>query len=149
MKYLIISTEYEENLPSIFLFDDGDGRYYGCKIYPKGRNYPKNIKYWADASCSDEDRFFKIKEVNLTDEQMAIIKKLQNVIDANQSMIVSSIFPYIKRDFNIKRGKKYQVWKEATDKQNEAIKNEYEYNRPYIFAGNAAYRELRNLLLSL
>lgn len=146
MAHLIISTEYYANQPSVFLLNDSN--YYGCNLYPRGRNYPTTIDYWYDATCSDSDRYFQITEVELTEENLSLIKKLQNVIDANESMITHTNWPFIRKNWKVRRGKVYQEYKMATEEQEKAIREEQERNHPYYIAYRAAYSELRNLLLS-
>lgn len=135
------------NQPSIFLFNEGD--YYGCKIYPSIRNYPSDLKYWQSATCSDSDRFFKVLNVEVSEDILITIKKLQNVVDANESMVERKSYPYIKRNWSIKKGKVYQAWKIESEAQSQAIKEEQERNEPFEKARSIAYRQLRNLLLSL
>ena len=54
--YVISSTEYEGNIPSMFLMDD-NGNYFGAYFgYPVWDNYPKNDEYWITKEGSDLGR---------------------------------------------------------------------------------------------
>ena len=144
---LIISTEYHMNQPSVFLLNEGN--YFGCKIYPSIRNYPKDANYWKNTTGSDSDRFFQVIDVEVSDDILALIKKLQTVVEANESMVERISWPTIKRNWSVKRGKNYQQWKIETEAQSQAIKDEQEKNEPFERARSIAYRRLRNILLSL
>lgn len=69
--YIIASTEYEANMPDLFLMDT-DGNYYGVSphSYVRWHNYPKDINHWMTSKCSDADRFFHIDEVELPIEKV-------------------------------------------------------------------------------
>ena len=69
--YVIASSEYEANMPDLFLMDD-DGNYYGVSnhSYADWHNYPKSINYWMGAEGSDAGRYFNIDEVELTQAQV-------------------------------------------------------------------------------
>lgn len=70
--FRIISTEFSANVPSVFLFLNGN--YYGCMIYPKGNNYPQDVKFWETAEGSDLGRRFKIEEVEISLAQLEEIE---------------------------------------------------------------------------
>lgn len=146
MATLIISTEYHRNTPSVFLHQEG--KYYGCKIYPSIRNYP-DVSCWKTATCSDSDRFFAIHTVELTEDVLKEVQKLQNVIDANESMVLRKSYEYISKNWTIRRGKKYIQWKEKTEAQAKEMRREAEFNKPFEQARSVAYRIQRDLLLSL
>ena len=59
----VISTEYKSNIPSVFLFVEGD--YFGDIEYPSRDGFPKDIEHWRTATCADADRFFNIEEVEV------------------------------------------------------------------------------------
>ena len=64
--YVIASSEYEANMPDLFVMD-ADGDYYGVSehSYAKWHNYPKSIEHWKGAEGSDAGRYFIIDEVEL------------------------------------------------------------------------------------
>ena len=144
---LIISTEYYANQPSVFILVNG--QYYGCLIYPRGRNFPKDESYWVNATCSDSDRYFHINSVEYSDEQFQLIEKLQNSINANESLLKA--YPCWKKapEYKIKRGKSYQNYLEFKAIEKEDYNIIENYNRPYERAITAAKNELRKLLLSV
>ena len=144
---LIISTEYYANQPSVFILVNG--QYYGCLIYPRGRNFPKDETYWFNATCSDSDRYFHTHSVEYTDEQFQLIEKLQNSINANELLLKP--LPCWKKapDYKIKRGKSYQNYLEFKAIEKEDYNIIENYNRPYDHAITAAKNELRKLLLSV
>lgn len=61
--YRIVSTEYKSNIPSVFLFVEGD--YFGDLSYPSRDGFPKDIEHWYKATCADSDRFFNVEEVEV------------------------------------------------------------------------------------
>lgn len=61
--FRIISTEYKANIPSVFLFIEGD--YFGDIGYPSRDKFPKDIEHWRTATCADADRFFNVEEVEV------------------------------------------------------------------------------------
>ena len=64
--FVIASTEYEANMPDLFLMD-AEGNYYGVNhnSYVIFHKYPKSIDYWRHAEGSDAGRYFNIDEVEL------------------------------------------------------------------------------------
>lgn len=85
--YVIASTEYEANMPDLFLMDQ-QGNYYGVSknSYAAWHNYPKSIEHWINAEGSDSGRYFNIDEVEMTQEQVdefdRITKEYQQIHDA-------------------------------------------------------------------
>lgn len=69
--YVIASTEYEANMPDLFLMDQ-EGNYYGVthNSYACWHDYPKSIEHWFVAEGSDKGRYFNIDEVELTQAQV-------------------------------------------------------------------------------
>ena len=69
--YVIASTEYEANMPDLFLMDE-NGNYYGVSehSYAAWRNYPASVEYWIHAEGSDSGRFFNIDEVEANQEDV-------------------------------------------------------------------------------
>ena len=69
--YVIASTEYEANMPDLFVMD-AEGNYYGVSgsSYVRWHNYPKSIDFWMGAEGSDAGRYFNIDEVELTQAQV-------------------------------------------------------------------------------
>lgn len=61
--FRIISTEYKSNIPSVFIFVEGD--YFGDLSYPSRDKFPKDIEHWRTATCADTDRFFNVEEVEV------------------------------------------------------------------------------------
>lgn len=115
--FRIISSEYSGNQPSIFLFVEGE--YYGDLDYPCLRNYPQNIEYWKTATCADSDRYFSVMEVEITEEQVKMLKKHHVDILASMSML-----------------KEYSRWKAGMTKkereEDEAYnRSVYEHNKRY------------------
>ena len=146
----IISTEYHMNQPSVFSIIDGN--YYGCMIYPSSRNFPKP-GYWASTTGSDSDRYFKVTDVNYSEDEIIQIKKLQTVIDSLEAIIpnqprwdieypVPSLF-----SFKIKRGVAYNAYKVASEKRSGAISDYFKSIEKYEAAKYQAQRELRKILL--
>jgi hypothetical protein len=147
--HLIISTEYWANEPSVFLFYNQN--YYGCKIYPTCRDFPKNIDYWKTATSSDDGRYFDVKEVVISDDELIEIKILQDAIDSNQILAIrkSFDFKYIQKNWKIKRGKNYELWKAEKEAQEKEILEDEQRIRPFENARNIAFKRLKNLLLNL
>ena len=69
--YVIASSEYEANMPDLFLMDS-DGNYYGVSVnsYVRWHNFPKSIDHWKNEEGSDAGRYFIIDEVELTTAQI-------------------------------------------------------------------------------
>lgn len=75
--YVIASSEYEANMPDLFLMD-ADGNYYGVSdnSYVRWHNFPKSIDHWMNTDGSDAGRYFIIDEVELPTSQ---IEKFDNL----------------------------------------------------------------------
>ena len=69
--YVIASTEYEANMPDLFLMDE-NGIYYGVSehSYARWHDYPVSVEYWIHAEGSDSGRFFNIDEVEANQEDV-------------------------------------------------------------------------------
>lgn len=69
--YVIASTEYEANMPDLFLMDE-KGNYYGVSehSYAIWHKFPKSIDFWRNAEGSDDGRYFNIDEVELDAAQV-------------------------------------------------------------------------------
>ena len=69
--YVIASSEYEANMPDLFIMD-ADGFYYGVSdhSYARWHNFPKDINHWQNAEGSDGGRHFIIDEVELPKAQV-------------------------------------------------------------------------------
>lgn len=144
---LIISTEYHANRPSVFIM--ADGQYYGCLIYPRGRNFPQNADYWRNAICSDADRYFIVKDVEYTEDDFESIKKLQNEINENVKCLkTDNSYRWIPRPDVSKNSKIYKEYLEKQEAQDKAVREIYEYNRPFDKIIYANRTELRKILLS-
>ena len=74
--FRIISTENKFNIPSVFLFVEGD--YFGDLSYPSRDKFPKDIEHWRTATCADADRFFNVEEVEV---QSFVIDWLREIRD--------------------------------------------------------------------
>ena len=134
------------NTPSVFAVVDGV--YYGCQCYPTAHNFP-SVDYWQQATGSDSDRFFKIKESKIDEEQLSNLVKFKSCYSANCSMTINSHWLYIKSTYKVRKGKVYQSYLAAKSQQDEAIKAESDYNAPFEKASMAAYKMAKQLLLSL
>ena len=142
---LITSTEYYGNKPAVFAIIDG--KYYGDMSYPTLRNFPDN-EYWKHATCADSDRYFNTIDVCYSTEIVDQIKALQNAIIYNSRMLKD--YPHWEKapDYKIRRGQAYEAYKIFTEKEAREIDKVTKYNAPYYVAIDAAYNELRELLLS-
>ena len=90
--YVIASSEYEANMPDLFLMD-ANGNYYGVSenSYAKWDDFPKSVDHWHCREGSDTDRRFHIDEVELPVEQVEKFEALtQQYKELNKkSMILS------------------------------------------------------------
>jgi hypothetical protein len=86
--YAISSTEYEGNMPDLFLMDT-DGNYYGLSScsYPEFYHFPKSIDFWRETVCSDDDRYFCIAEVELPVES---IKQFDSVTREHRELCANT-----------------------------------------------------------
>ena len=69
--FVIASTEYEANMPDLFLMD-AESNYYGVSqnSYASWHKFPKSIDHWMNAEGSDAGRFFNIDEVDIPTDQV-------------------------------------------------------------------------------
>ena len=72
--YKITSTEYRANQASVFVFVNGE--YFGDLAYVRRENYPQDINHWMEATCADSDRYFIVKEVEISEEQINDCKNI-------------------------------------------------------------------------
>jgi hypothetical protein len=144
---LIISSEYKYNQPSVFIFVEG--RYFGCQIYPSSRNYPTDVNYWSNATSSDSDRYFSLKEVEYSEENFSMIEILQNSISANEKLVKQYPSWTPSPKYKIKRGKAYQDYLSFKEKENKLISEIAAYNAPYDNAIRSAKNQLREILLTV
>lgn len=144
---LIISTEYHANQPSVFIM--ADGQYYGCLIYPQGRNFPQHADYWRNATCSDSDRYFTVVDVEYADDVFELIQKHQREINESVKCLKTDNYPWISRPDASKNSKVYKEYLVKQEEQNMAIREMYEYNRPFEKIIYANRTELRKILLSV
>lgn len=133
--YRITSTEYQANIPSVFLFVNGE--YHGCMIYPKHRNYPQDVDYWRTATCADDGRYFHVEEVEVDENDIAVMKQKQSDIEGNRSKL---------KDYSGYRPFATKEEKEA-DYQHD-IEAE-KYNCPIEREINRLWTEIRNMILEL
>ena len=143
---LIVSHEYHANQPSVFAIING--HYYGCQIYPQHRNFPA-AQYWTGATSSDSDRGFTIKEVEYTEINFEQIKNLQSVIFGLEKLIPEQPnFPYVSKNWTIRRGKKYEAYMKETEARAKAISDYFESIKIFDTAKSKARKDLRNVLLN-
>ena len=124
--YVIASTEYEANMPDLFLMDQ-EGIYYGVthNSYACWHDYPKSIEHWFDAEGSDKGRYFNIDEVELPVEQIekfdAITKEYEQLSDSMPTFEHEYPFP---SQYKTKKAyweaceehvKKYKEWLEENN----------------------------------
>lgn len=148
---VIISEEYIANQPSVFLGCQGHGgitAYYGCLIYPKGRSYPA-LEYWETAMSSDEGRGFKVYDVEMGYDEYNRIHTLDGAVEYLNNLLKT--YPKWEEapTYKIKRGKKWEAYKEFREQEDAKIKAVSNYNKPFDNAIYAASTELRALILSL
>lgn len=144
--HLIISTEYKANQPSVFIYSEG--KYYGCQIYPMGRNYPQDLNYWNNSTCSDDGRYFSVEEVEYSDTEFALIKELQEKIFNNESKLKD--YPKWEKgpDYTSKKGKAYKVYLAWYEEEQGKISEITKHNAPFDKVIYTAKKQLRELLLS-
>jgi len=143
---VITSQEYKANTPSVFA--NINGTYYGCMIYPHLRGYPA-ANYWNNATSSDSDRGFSVKEAKLTNEQFERVKELQLIYGNNMGNCKLFKGQYPVRLWKIKRGKKYEAYKAAVSEYEASAQAASERNEPFIKAYTEALEELTNILQKL
>lgn len=145
---LIISTEYHANQPSVFIM--AEGQYYGCLIYPKSRNFPSDVDYWRNATCSDSDRYFTVKDVEYPKNVFELIKNLQyEISEAIKCLKTDNSYKWIPRPNASKNSKIYKEYLEKQEAQDNALRKIYEYNRPFDKIIDTDRTELRKILLSV
>lgn len=113
--YIIASTEYEANMPDLFLMDE-NGNYYGVSqhSYAQCDNFPKDVNHWAMREGSDKGRNFNIDCVDLDEEKVNLFNALTAEyaqLDAQQPTFGESC-PLIA-DF-----KSMKSWNKACDEYN-------------------------------
>ena len=86
--YKITSTEYRANIPSVFIFVNGE--YFGDLCYPSLRQFPQNIEYWVNTTCADDDRYFNVKEIEISEKEVSDLAELHNALTEN----AKNILPY-------------------------------------------------------
>jgi hypothetical protein len=145
MKLTVIkSTEYKYNQPSVFAIVNK--QYAGCLIYPQIRNYPP-IEYWINATSSDSDRGFTLKEKDFNEVEILQIESLQTAINGLKKLIPNQ--PYIAfnhRNFKIKRGVNYEIWAKKEAENTNLINNWFESTKIFDAALTKAMQDLRNIL---
>lgn len=75
--YIIASSEYQGNMPDLFLMDE-NGKYYGVSqhSYAAWDNYPSNVDHWRNRACSDADRFFTVDCLDIDEDVVAHFDEL-------------------------------------------------------------------------
>lgn len=84
--YIIKSTEYKHNEPSVFVFANGE--YFGDLVYPTRDKMPQDINHWRTATCADSDRWFHVTETEITEEQVSELRRLHKELDENSKHFV-------------------------------------------------------------
>ena len=129
--YRIQSTEYEANEPSIFLL--ANGKFYGDLTYPlvKGRcNDVTNIEYWRTATCADDDRYFTIDDVVVSDDDIKKMEQRHEKIEELKKQITE--YPnYGSEDF-YEKSRRIQA-----------------ANRPIEHAIYELQKDVKNIIISL
>lgn len=133
--YRITSEEYRANEPSVFLLANGE--YYGCLIYPRIRQFPKDVEYWKTATCSDSDRYFHVDEVEVSKEEIGLMKDKQSRIDE----LGNKLKPYTG----------YRAFATKDEREADYLKNlETErYNRPIDSETHKISEEIRKIIVNL
>lgn len=124
--YKITSTEYRANHASVFVFVNGE--YFGDMAYVRRENYPQDINHWMEATCADSDRYFIVKEVEISNDQVNELRQLHADLEEN----AKNFIPYT----DYVPGLSY---KEREADRQENIRRE-ELNRPFY----AKEREINN-----
>lgn len=138
---LIISIEYKYNQPSVFIM--AGGQYYGCLIYPQGRNFPSDVNYWNNATCSDSDRYFTVKEVEYSETVFDSIKNLQSEINETEKCLKSdNSNPWIPRPECSKNSKEYKSYLAKKDEQEKAQRERFRVQE-YILRLHHGYKVIR------
>ena len=129
--YKIISTEYSANQASVFVFVNGE--YFGDLAYVRRENYPQDINHWINATCADKDRYFIVKEVEISEDQVNELRKLHEAIEEN----AKNFIPYTDYVPDLSK-------KEREEDRQENIRRE-EANRPFY----AKAREIKNKIADI
>ena len=129
--YKIISTEYSANQASVFVFVNGE--YFGDLAYVRRENYPQDINHWINATCADKDRYFIVKEVEISEDQVNKLRKLHEAIEEN----AKNFIPYTDYVPGLSK-------KEREEDRQENIRRE-EANRPFY----AKAREIKNKIADI
>lgn len=94
--FVIASTEYEMNMPDLFIMDE-EGKYYGVtpNSYAQFRNFPKDAEFWATAQGSDAYRYFNIDKVELPVEKVEEFDRLTKELEelTNAWPVFGRIYP--------------------------------------------------------
>ena len=121
--FIIASTEYEANMPDLFVMD-AEGNYYGVSehSYARWDNFPKSVEHWNGREGSDAGRYFNIDEVELPTEQVEKFETLTQEYRQIQQTIDDNAFPEkapVFSDFKTRRSytiasnkwsKRYDAW---------------------------------------
>lgn len=133
--FRITSSEYQANLPSVFLFVEG--QYYGCLEYPKFNNYPQDVDFWRTATGSDSDRYFNVEEVEVSEEQIAEMVRMHEDMELSKAQLKE----YIRYRFNASKEEL-----EADRQYNIEISK---YNRPIDKKIEETWWAIRNIIKGL
>lgn len=142
--YVIASTEYEANMPDLFLMDN-DGNYYGVgkNSYARWQNFPKGIGHWMSAEGSDIDRRFNIEEVELPSDKVEefdrITKEYAKLDDETPRF---ELFYPVLSEYKTKK-----AYQQAVDEFNEKHKEWCESSniRHYMAAKDELWRQRTTL----
>ncbi len=145
---LIISTEYRANQPSVFIY--ANEQYYGCLIYPRGRDYPTDMNYWKIATCADADRYFSVKEVDYSDETFKLIHDLQLEIKEIEKCLKPDIEnTWVPRPDKSKNSKEYKEYLSKKENQEKAQREIWKYNEQFQKIIYANRNKIREIILSV
>ena len=130
---VIVSTEYYLNQPKVFV---NVGRYYmGDPTYYTLRKRPP-VEYWNTATSSDSDRYFNVREVEVSEEQVIAMIDRHILISNLRGQLIDQKTWYPIRTYKIKRGKAWE----------EYCKNYQEYEADYLRVMNHNTPILSNII---
>lgn len=133
--FRITSSEYQANIPSVFLFVEG--QYYGCLEYPKLKNYPQDVDFWRTATGSDSDRFFNVEEVEVSEEQIVEMVRMHEDMELKRAKLKE----YAQYRFN--------ATKEEREADNQYNIETAKYNRPIEKEIEENWWAIRNIIKGL
>ena len=133
--YKITSTEYRANQASVFVFVNGE--YFGDLAYVRRENYPQDINHWMEATCADSDRYFIVKEVEISEEHINELRQLHADLEEN----AKNFIPYTDYVPGLSK-------KEREADRQENIRRE-ELNRPFYAKAREINNRIEDIISSL